>query len=198
MAAPAALVANGAAWAEAYVASGHSTRPWAHPDIKAALLKETGEKCAYCEGKILSVAFGDVEHIRPKIRFPELVVTWENLTLACSRCNQHKGSKYVAELEFVNPYVDRIADHLLFVGPLIYAVSDRGTYTLTELGLDEPSRIESRNRAIVALEALFRRLDNAPTGYMRESLQTLIELQLSTGEYTAALRSYAALRTQSP
>jgi hypothetical protein len=191
---PAVLSANARVWTDAYVASGGGTRPWAHDDIKKVLIEETDQKCAYCEGKLLAVSFGDIEHIYPKSKFPERVVDWDNLTLACSRCNDHKKSKYDPTLEFVNPYTDRIEDHLLFLGAVVYSVSDRGFYTIKELKLNEPARFEARNRALESLEMLIRRWEEAPEGYMKENLAELIELQLDRGEYTASARTYKAAR----
>lgn len=142
---------------------------------------------------MLSVTYGDIEHIRPKMRFPELVVDWANLTLACSRCNQTKGSKWDPILPFINPFEDEIGDHLAFLGPLVFGVSDRGDYTLTELDLNHVHRIEARNRALREIESLLRRYE-ASEGYMREKLRELIEIQMTSGDYTAAVRTYVSLR----
>lgn len=52
-----------------------------HPEIKKELLKETNEKCAYCESKIPHIDHGDIEHIMPKSKEPEKTFLWENLLL---------------------------------------------------------------------------------------------------------------------
>src|SRR5690606_27961160 len=97
---------------------------------------ETNGKCVYCEARMLAVSFGDIEHIRPKSLFPNQVVAWENLTLACSRCNGHKSSKFDEDLQFINPYVDDPAEFLFFLGPVVYEHNDRGMYTIRELNLN--------------------------------------------------------------
>jgi uncharacterized protein (TIGR02646 family) len=193
---PAVLVEKGPALTAAFLASGGKTSPWSHPQIKEALIRETGGKCAYCEGDILAVSFGDVEHILPKSKFPQMVLTWANLTLACSRCNAEKGSKYEAESEFVNPYRDSIEDHLLFLGAVVHDVSDRGLYTVNELKLNDAHRVENRDQVLKNLESLMRRYENAPEGYAKGALLTLIQIQTQQGEYTAAIRSYLSLRKQ--
>jgi uncharacterized protein (TIGR02646 family) len=193
---PAVLVEKGSTLTAAFLASGGKTTPWSHPQIRETLLQETAGKCAYCEGDILAVSFGDVEHILPKSRFPEMVLTWTNLTLACSRCNSSKGSKYDAESEFVNPYRDRIEDHLLFLGAVVHDVSDRGLYTVTELKLNDAHRVENRDQVLKNFESLMRRYENAPEGYAKGALLTLIQIQTQQGEYTAAIRSYLSLRKQ--
>jgi uncharacterized protein (TIGR02646 family) len=46
--------------------------------------------CAYCE----ELCKGEVEHFRPKSRFPERVYEWSNWVLACHTCNQAKLEKW--------------------------------------------------------------------------------------------------------
>lgn len=197
LAPPLSLVTNATAWTSQYISSGGSSSPWQHAEIKAALVSETKEKCAYCEARFLAVSFGDIEHILPKSKFPELVVDWDNLTLACSRCNQHKGSKHDPQLPFVNPYRDRVEDHLLFLGPIAYSTSDRGFYTINELNLNDANRIEARDRELKSLESLLRRFEAASARYVRDELWKLIQLQAESGEYTSSIMSYLALRKQS-
>lgn len=55
---------------------------------KEQLLAETGNKCAYCEAPISVVAFGDVEHYRPKSTYWWLVYCYDNYLAACQICNQ--------------------------------------------------------------------------------------------------------------
>jgi uncharacterized protein (TIGR02646 family) len=96
---PQVLKDNAATWGKTLVdkkARGEKpTDPdkarYRHPDIKVALIAETHGKCAYCESKLLHIAYGDIEHITPKSVKIELSVEWQNLTLACDRCNTNKG-----------------------------------------------------------------------------------------------------------
>ncbi|MDE0089274.1 MAG: hypothetical protein OXU23_26410 [Candidatus Poribacteria bacterium] len=55
---------------------------------KKQLLVETGGKCAYCEAKISAVAFGDVEHYRPKSSYWWLAYCYDNYLASCQLCNQ--------------------------------------------------------------------------------------------------------------
>lgn len=64
-------------------------------EIKEYLLLKWGHSCAYCEQTGLPL---QVEHILPKIRGGSNRVT--NLTLACERCNEKKGSRTAAEFGF--------------------------------------------------------------------------------------------------
>ncbi|MDR3635785.1 MAG: hypothetical protein P4L84_18430 [Isosphaeraceae bacterium] len=69
--------------------------------VKAALLKAQHQKCCYCEAKLGHVAFGDVEHFRPKAGYQQqrgdplgkpgyywLAYEWANLFVSCQICNQ--------------------------------------------------------------------------------------------------------------
>lgn len=48
--------------------------------------------CAYCEG----IARGEVDHFRPKSKFPELVYSWSNWLFACHDCNHSKSNRWPA------------------------------------------------------------------------------------------------------
>jgi len=54
--------------------------------------------CAYCE----EIYKGEVEHFRPKSRFPEQVYIWSNWVFACHDCNHKKGDKWPAS-GYVDP-----------------------------------------------------------------------------------------------
>jgi len=74
---------------------------YAHASVKAALRAMQHDKCAFCEAKITHIAYGDVEHFRPKGAYRQrtesalmrpgyywLAYAWENLLLSCQLCNQ--------------------------------------------------------------------------------------------------------------
>ncbi len=71
------------------------------PSVKDALQKAQHGKCAFCESKIMHIAYGDVEHFRPKAGYRQhpdsplarpgyywLVYEWSNLFFCCQLCNQ--------------------------------------------------------------------------------------------------------------
>ncbi|MEM6684718.1 MAG: HNH endonuclease [Bacteroidota bacterium] len=55
---------------------------------KAQLSRETKQKCAYCESPFAVVAYGDVEHYRPKSKYWWLAYSYENYLVSCQICNQ--------------------------------------------------------------------------------------------------------------
>lgn len=144
---------------------------------------------------MLAVSYGDIEHIRPRNKFPKLVVAWTNLTLACSRCNGEKSDKWDEQLPFLNPYVDELNDHIFFVGSVAYHRSERGMYTIRELNLNGAARIEAREASIRSLSDAFDRMEAATADNTRIYFRELIDAVISEGEYSAALRSFAILRS---
>lgn len=81
------------------------------PEVKRVLRAAQHDKCCFCESKITHVAFGDVEHFRPKAAVRQsddelerkpgyywLAYEWSNLYLACEQCNRrHKRSLFPLE-----------------------------------------------------------------------------------------------------
>jgi len=62
---------------------------------KDQLKDETGGKCAYCEAPTTVVAYGDVEHYRPKSTYWWLAYCYDNYLVSCQLCNQkYKKAKF--------------------------------------------------------------------------------------------------------
>ena len=74
---------------------------YGHSSVKDTLRQAQQDKCAFCESKISHIAYGDVEHFRPKTAWRQtekgplqrpgyywLAYEWNNLFLACAICNQ--------------------------------------------------------------------------------------------------------------
>ena len=64
-------------------------------EIREYLLEKWGRKCAYCGAKDIPL---EIEHINPKSRGGSNQVN--NLTLACTPCNQKKGNQTATEFGF--------------------------------------------------------------------------------------------------
>ncbi|WP_103018888.1 hypothetical protein [Salinibacter altiplanensis] len=81
---------------------------YGHESVKSALIEAQHRKCSFCESKVTHVAYGDVEHFRPKsghrqhseeaLRRPGyywLAYEWTNLFLCCPLCNRrHKNNLF--------------------------------------------------------------------------------------------------------
>jgi uncharacterized protein (TIGR02646 family) len=74
---------------------------YASRSVKNALIGTQYGKCAFCESKFTHIAFGDVEHFRPKGGWVQaegdvlnkpgyywLAYAWDNLYASCQICNQ--------------------------------------------------------------------------------------------------------------
>jgi uncharacterized protein (TIGR02646 family) len=167
-----------------------------HPNIKQALIAETHGKCAYCESKLLHIAYGDVEHIVPKSAKIELSVEWENLTLACDRCNTNKKTHE----GLIDPYTVDPKDHFHFVGPFVFARpnSDAGKLTETTLDLNRGELFERRGDRIKALRELIDTMERTAD----ENLKTVLKQDIKKNElgdeveYAAISRAFVLFRFQ--
>ena len=62
--------------------------------------------CGYCE----EYGRGEVDHFRPKSKFPELVYEWSNWVFACRSCNAFKKDKWPSD-GYVDPCAPTGEDH---------------------------------------------------------------------------------------
>ena len=197
---PQVLRDNAEAWTEEYLqlresGRGHEFRRHRHPDVKAAVIAETAEKCAFCESKMRHVAFGDVEHVLPKSERPDLVVEWTNLTLACSVCNNSKGDYYSEEAPIIHPYNEDPQSHLVFVGPMVTHArrSALGERTHRRLNLNRIELLERRADRLSAIKELVDRLDALAPGPDRGLFENEIRKEgRAHAEYAAAVRDFLA------
>lgn len=72
-----------------------------YADAAAPLIERLGRYCSYCERQIETHLA--VEHVRPKLKAPELSLSWSNFLLACSNCNSCKGTSAVVLSDYFWP-----------------------------------------------------------------------------------------------
>ncbi|HSK74130.1 MAG TPA: HNH endonuclease, partial [Pyrinomonadaceae bacterium] len=162
-----------------------------HPQIKARLLEETSEKCAYCEIKI-SDFNTEIEHILPKDSFPEKVVEWENLTIACSDCNRKKLDNIDLDNPPINPFVDKPSIHLVALGPMIMHKSGdmRGEVTERLFKLNEGRLFERRKERLENLSNLLDKYVSSE-GLMKRLLKKEIEKEQNKDkEFVFVVKAY--------
>jgi hypothetical protein len=162
---PAILVQKANEWTQEYkkllagedVAEAARFR-YRHPEIKMAIRQECHEKCAYCESKITHIYPGDVDHVHPSSKCPELVVEWQNLLLACGECNRRKSAYFDPLNPLIDPTKDDPQAHLMFIGPMLIARpgSDPGFLTTTLLELH---RTELFQRRLERIQRIWPLLD---------------------------------------
>ncbi len=170
---PKVLAAKEAAWkAEIRAASTSEAREKAqqkyrHKQVKEALTAMFHGKCAYCESAITHIDYGHIEHFRPKAlpEYFELAVDWDNLLLACGRCNgpENKGVRFPGAAEggpLVNPTEEDPNLHLIFdfdpVTKLANVLdrSERGQTTWRILGLNRRELLHRRSDFVKKLRVI--------------------------------------------
>jgi hypothetical protein len=192
---PKILTQNSSFWTADYVAAavegnGGSKERWRHDDIRHALLRDSRQKCMYCESRVADVGFPNVEHVLPKSRFPEDAHRWSHLGLACVVCNVAKGDYWSSTEPVIDPYTEDPADYLVFHGDFVTAItgSVRGRVSRIKLDLQRPALVASR---LARLEAVLKALEewDVATGPLKKMLADEIERDVDEGEYSASVYS---------
>ncbi|MCP1909648.1 HNH endonuclease [Bradyrhizobium pachyrhizi] len=191
------MIDNAAAWEQ--VLRDHesnNTEPtktelnrYGHPEIKTALMRETHEKCAYCESIFRHVYPGDVEHIIPKRNGIEYRFQWSNLTIACSTCNTNKGVKE----GLVDPYVDDPEGAFQIAGPAMLAEPTDGKAHATEvaLQLNRSALVERRAKRLSGLHLMLRvALQQTDQNYRQILFDELRREAAESAEFAAMSRWY--------
>jgi hypothetical protein len=71
---------------------------------KKSLIADTHHKCAYCEAPTTMVAYGDVEHFRPKSIYWWLAYCYDNHLFSCQICNgTYKGDNFPVHGKRLSP-----------------------------------------------------------------------------------------------
>jgi len=172
-------------------------RNYRHEENKEALRKPTHGKCMYCEGKMEPTSYSDIEHIKPKSKFPELEFAWENLGFACQRCNRNKGAEYNETEPLINPYDENPEDYIYFWEWFAKPVrgSSRGEYTIRKLDLNRIGLVETRQEKFEDIEKLIKILSGLSDESLRNQLITEIRKEAKGDqEYSAMVRCALAVR----
>ncbi len=119
------------------------------------------DKCMYCESKISHVYYGDVEHIKPKSKFPELEFEWGNLGFVCARCNGLKGDKYDARAPFIDPYEEDPSNHIVALGSMLFHKPgcERGEITILVIDLNRIELMTRRAERMMRLHAMADKIE---------------------------------------
>jgi len=76
-------------------------------DVKKKILEDQSNKCYLCE-RLLSTDF-EIEHLKSKNNYRDLIYDWNNLLIACSYCNGKKLDQFD---EIINPITNNIEDDI--------------------------------------------------------------------------------------
>ena len=93
--------------------------------------------CCYCESKIKSTSYPEIEHFKPKSKYKELCFDYSNLHYSCKRCNLAKGSNYNEKL--LNPSEDDPEEYIRYIGELAVSIdnNNRGREMINVVKLNE-------------------------------------------------------------
>lgn len=152
-----------------------------HPDIKSAVIQDSHGKCIYCESEITSISYGDIEHLKPKSVYPELTFEWDNLGLACTKCNVKKNNNFDSALPYINPYLEDPEDFFMALSIYIYSKpeSKRGKITELSLELNRPELLESRKERIELIRSLVENYVSETNVSLKKLLLDQIKKELS-------------------
>lgn len=129
-------------------------KPEHKQQIRDALTLMQGRHCAYCERLRKDE---EIEHFRPKNRFPQLTFEWSNLFLACKfedSCGKHKDHavRNYSPDDLIDPCIDDPDEFLKFysdghVQPVRGASPEkehRAKETIRVFNLNSPSLVNAR------------------------------------------------------
>lgn len=145
---------------------------------RQALKEMTRDHCSYCDGYPLgSMDKSEVDHFRPKgePRFYALVCQWENLFLACTACNSHKGERWDEALlapDAGSYQFERYFEYHADTGELHPSAGaaevdrERARRTIEILGLNRAATCEARRREVRVLAVLREEPDDRPYRFL--------------------------------
>ena len=120
--------------------------------LRAAVRSRAAERCEYCQSAEVYCGYEfEVDHIAPLSGGG--LTTFENLALACSNCNAHKGSRTQAidpqtgeAVRLFNARQDNWRDHFEWseVGMQIIGRTDVGRATVEALQMNNSAVVVSR------------------------------------------------------
>ncbi len=127
--------------------------------VKEALVSMYNGLCCYCEARVDHIAFEEIEHRHPKRRFPERAFDWDNLHLACPKCNRGKSDRWDEKHPILDAVSDvPISDHLTYkstrTGVRRVALTKRGTTTIEETSLNDEKKRNPRTEVFLRVVGL--------------------------------------------
>jgi uncharacterized protein (TIGR02646 family) len=148
-------------------------------EVHATLLRMTSGagRCMYCEDS----AGHQVDHRWPQSRHPERTFCWDNLLLACARCNGHKLAQFPLDEHnrplLIDPTAEDPGEHLVHSHRqgmiLVKDGSPKGTATIDVLKLNRWELVRGRQGAWVSLQSLLGRYHDLRVAERNEAAERL-------------------------
>lgn len=127
--------------------------------LRELIRKRAGDRCEYCQQPSASpiglTARLQIEHIIARQHRGKTEA--ENLALACIRCNLFKGPNLTGidpetekTVRLFHPRQDSWSEHFRFEGPYVVGLTPIGRTTVVTLNMNEPARLDRRERLMNA------------------------------------------------
>lgn len=174
---------------------------WHHPEVKSGCLKLGHGKCAFCEVKLEEAStYNEVEHFKDKKKYPDDVISWENLLPSCRHCNGSKQSHDVVNSPIINPCHEIPSDHLFIRGYRIRGKTDLGVQTVEVLNFNQREhkfipRCKAGDVIESSLDDALYRLESylkEPSVRRKNILKNKIEAILEECQITASFSAVSA------
>lgn len=113
-------------------------------DVRTTLYNMYDALCCYCEERVGVVEYGNIEHRKPRRKFPASTYDWHNMHLSCTTCNTQKGDKYNKKYPILDAVLDNpIEEHLEYKvsdsdGVYLSWKTKRGETTVEHTELNRP------------------------------------------------------------
>lgn len=147
--------------------------------------------CCYCESRIEPVSFPNIEHLKPKTIFPKYTFDWDNLHLACGKCNTYKGNKYDNKHPILDPVKDNpISNHLYYECYYVMPRPDskRGQTTIDHTQLNRNDLFDIRQKIFFYAWEVIEKIRNNPSDAGNpERIKRLKEM--CTGEHGSLIEN---------
>lgn len=172
------------------------TSNYKYPDNKKVLAGASFGKCMYCESKVTHVYFGDIDHIKPKTKYPSLKFEWTNLGFICAKCNSAKGDKYDNATPYINPYEEDPENFVLALGAFLKNKkgNERGELTIKDIKLNRPELLEKRQTIIESIEkAINACMRTKNENLKKAALEALIPECNKDKEYSLFIKTFFQL-----
>lgn len=140
-----------------------------HEDIKEALFASSSEKCAFCECKPSESGHLEVEHFKPKSKYPNFTFDWLNFLPCCRKCNGNKLDHDTVSEPIINPYEtdpdDAFAYSDIKITPKVGEMESVAKTTINICGLNGARLMRPRADILISLHVFSDSMNEAINDY---------------------------------
>jgi 5-methylcytosine-specific restriction endonuclease McrA len=126
---------------------------WRLDYIYVALDQMSCSKCVYCECKLGEQGNNlTADHWLPKKIYLDLIVDWDNLLPACSRCNTQKNDHDPNVEDLLDPTFHDPKEHLCWtaMGSTLRGKTAVGQFSVIKLNLNHPQKLTPQRAQLAA------------------------------------------------